>query len=173
MRWMSVKHGVNLVGLLFVLMSVQLAVFAETRLFVPEFRIGGGFDTQLLISNNSDRDTNVDLWAFVDQGKLLGQEQFVIKAHATRSLTVGEVFGSQPAESTGWLAAVSNGGSIQMSYNLLGEHSESRDAEAWPQREVALDIPQGASPLVRLVNTSSVANQVTVRRKDETGAFIG
>ncbi len=162
-----------LAGLMFSLMSVQPTASAETRLFVPDFRIGAGFDTQLLITNNSDRDTSVDLWVFANKGTLLGQEQLTVRAHATRSLTLSEVFGSQSPESTGWLAAVSNGDGIQMSYNVLGGRTESHDAEAWPKREVVLDLPEGSKHVVRLVNTSSVANTVTVRRRDEAGRFIG
>src|SRR6266699_2873698 len=60
-----------------------------------------------------------------------------------------------------------------MSYNVLGGRTESHDAEVWPKREVVLDLPEGSKHVVRLVNTSSVANTVTVRRRDEAGRFIG
>ena len=175
MRFMSVlgKLGVPLASFAFFLMSSQPSAFAETRLFVPGFRIGGGFDTQLLISNNSDRNTKVDLWVFLNRGKLLGQEQLVMRAHTTRSLTLAEVFGSQATESTGWLAAFSDDDGIQMSYNLLGDHRGSRDAETWPKREIALDILAKAEHTLRIVNTSSVENSVNLRLKDETGGFIG
>src|SRR6267378_1472319 len=148
------KLGMIFAGLLFPLIHFQPTAFAETRLFVPNFRFGAGSDTQLLISNNNDGDTTVDLWVFMNKGRLLGQEQLLIKAHATRSLTLSEVFGSQSLESRGWLAAVSNGDGIQMSYNLIGERTETHDAETWPRRELTLDIPQGTGHLVRLVNTS-------------------
>jgi hypothetical protein len=175
MRFMSVlgKLGVPLASLAFFLMNSQPRAFAETRLFVPGFRIGGGFDTQLLISSNSDRDTKVDLWLFLNRGRLLGQEQLIMRAHTTRSLTLAEVFGSQATESTGWLAAFSDDDGIQMSYNLLGDHRGSRDAETWPKREIALDILGKTEHTVRIVNTSSVENSVNLRLKDETGGFIG
>src|SRR6267378_2457425 len=121
----SRQLGMICAGLMFALMSFHPTAFAETRLFVPDFRFGAGSDTQLLISNNDDRETSVDLWVFLNKGRLLGQEQLLIKAHATRSLTLAEAFGSQPSESTGWLVAVSNGDGIQISYNLLGERPES------------------------------------------------
>ncbi len=174
MRFVSrtLRSVSSLAGLMFLLLNLQPAASAETRLFVPEFRMGGGLDTQLLITNGSDRDASVDVWAFM-KGSLLGQQQLLMRAHATRSLTLSEVFGSSSVESSGWLAAVSNADDIQMSYHVLGDESESRDAEAWPNREAILDIPQGARQVVRLLNTGSVANKVTVRRIDDAGAFAG
>ena len=35
---------ISLAGLMFSLMSVPPTAYAETRLFVPDFRIGAGFD---------------------------------------------------------------------------------------------------------------------------------
>src|SRR5438105_3653035 len=87
-----------------VLVNAQTALFAETRLFVPDYRFGAGVDTQLVVSNTSDQDASVDLWAFVKTGELLGQEQLQIKAHGTRSLTLSEAFGPRPSQNTGWLA---------------------------------------------------------------------
>jgi hypothetical protein len=173
MRFISCQLGSILAGLMFSLMTCQSTAFAETRLFVPDFRIGAGFDTQLVMSNNSDRDASVDLWVFVDKGRLLGQAQLHMNAHATESRTLAEVFGRQSNESTGWLVAVSNSDGIQMSYNLLGERTEPRDAVIWPKREVVLDIPKSDTQAVRLANTSSLTNNVTVRHRDETGGFIG
>jgi hypothetical protein len=167
------KLGGIVAGLAFFAMSFQTTAFAETRMFIPDFRIGAGLDTQLLVSNNNDRDANVDVWAFVNEGKLLGQTQLHIGAHAIQSLTLAEVFGSQPDELKGWLAAVSNSDGIQMSYNLPGQSPEPRDAEGWPKRQMALDIPRAGEYAVRIINTGAVANNVTVRRSDQTGGFLG
>jgi len=87
-------------------------------------------------------------------------------------LTLAEAFGSQSSEGTGWIAAVSDVDGIQLSYSLLGDRTESHDAEAWPQRELALDIQQEGQPVVRLSNTSPVANTVIIRGKDEAGRFL-
>src|SRR3989441_13226907 len=125
----SLKPGIIIAGMTLALMSLQPAAFAQTRLFVPDFRFGAGFDTQLLFSNNSDRDTSVDLWAFLKTGELLGQEQLRVKAHGIRSLTLGEAVGSYSIESSGWLAVVSDSDGIQMSYCLLGERTEYLEAE--------------------------------------------
>jgi hypothetical protein len=172
-----VLHGLKpatiFVSMTFALMCLQPAAFAQTQLFVPDFRFGAGSDTQLLFSNNSERDTSVDLWVFLKTGELLGQEQLRVKAHGVRSLTLSEAFGSQSSESTGWLAAVSDADGIQMSYSLIGDRTESLEARAWPKHELALDIPQGRVNVVRLSNTSSVANTVTVRRRDKNGGFVG
>src|SRR5438105_6626321 len=169
----GLKPGIILVGMTLALMGLQPASFAQTRLFVPDFRFGAGLDTQLLISNNSDRDTSVDLWAFLNTGELLGQEQLRVKAHGIRSLTLGEAFGSHSLERNGWLAMVSDADGIQMSYTLLGDRTEYHEAEAWPKREIALDIQQDGKQVVRLSNTSSIRNIVTLRGKDETGRFLG
>jgi len=166
------RLGSILAGLIIPAMIFQTTAFAETRLFVPDFKIGTGFDAQLLISNSTDRDATVDIWAFLNKGKLLGQAQLRMPAHAIESLTVGEVFGPQPDEASGWLAAVSTSDGIQMSYNLLGQSAEPRDPESWPKRELALDIPQAGEYAVRVINTSSVASNVTVRHKDATGRFL-
>src|SRR5207247_3105570 len=155
------------------LMCLQRVSFAQGRLFVPDFRLGAGLDTQLVISNNNDQDASVDLSAFLKTGELLGQEQLLVKAHGIRSLTLREVFGSHSSETTGWLAVVSHADGIQMSYNLLGDRTESHDAEAWPKRELALDIQRDDKQVVRISNTSPVANTVTIRGKDEAGGFLG
>ncbi len=166
------RLGSILAGLILPAMIFQATAFAETRLFVPDFKIGTGFDAQLLISNNTDRDATVDIWAFLNNGKLLGQSQLRMHPHAIESLTVRDVFGPQPDEGSGWLAAVSTSDGIQMSYNLLGQSAEPRDAESWPKRELTLDIPQAGEYAVRVINTSSVASNVTVRHKDATGRFL-
>ena len=166
------RLGSILAALILPAMIFQAAALAETRLFVTDFKIGGGFDAQLLISNTTDRGTTVDIWAFLNKGKLLGQAQLRMAAHAIRSLTVGEVFGTQPDEGSGWLAAVSMSDGIQMSYHLLGQSAEPRDAESWPKRELALDIPQAGEYAVRVINASSLASNVTVRHKDATGRFL-
>jgi hypothetical protein len=167
------KLGGILAGLAFFAMSFQTIAFAETRLFIPDFRIGASLDTQLLLSNSTDRDANVDVWAFLNEGKLLGQTQLHVSAHAIQSLTLAEVFGSRPDEVKGWLAAVSDSDGIEMSYSRLGQSPEPHDAEGWPKREVALDIPRTGEYAVRIMNTGAVANNVTVRRKNQTGGFIG
>src|SRR6266481_8877678 len=118
----GLKPGIISVAMTLALMCLEPASFAQTRLFVPDFRFGAGFDTQLLISNNSDRDTNVDLSAFLKTGELLGQEQLRLKAHGIRSLTLREAFGSHSSETAGWLAVVSHADGIQMSYSLIGDH---------------------------------------------------
>ncbi|PYS14430.1 MAG: hypothetical protein DMG15_08190 [Acidobacteria bacterium] len=169
----GLKPGIIFIGMMIALICLPPASFAETRLFVPDFRFGAGRDTQLLISNNSDRDTSVDLWAFLKTGELLGQEQLRVKANGIRSLTLGEAFGSYSIESSGWLALVSDSDGLQMSYSLLGDRTEYREAEAWPKRELALDIQQEGKQVVRLSNTSSIINTVTLRRRDETGRFVG
>src|SRR5438067_6620260 len=97
----GLKPGIILIGIALALMCLPPAAFAQTRLFVPDFRFGAGWDTQLLISNNGDRDTNVGLWAFLKTGELLGQEQLRVKAHGIRSLTLGEAFGSHSLERNG------------------------------------------------------------------------
>src|SRR5438093_10540101 len=153
----ALKPLIILVSVIVAMMTLHPLAFAETRLFVPDYRFGGGFDTQLVITNSSDRDSNIDLWAFVKTGELLGQEQLHIRAHGTRSLTLSEAFGPQSNENTGWLAAVSSGDGIQVSYNLLGEHTESREAQAWPTRELTLDMPAEGKRVIRLSNMSSVA----------------
>jgi hypothetical protein len=167
----GLKPGIIFVGMTLAVMCLQPASFAQTRLFVPDFRFGAGLDTQLLISNNSDRDTSVDLWAFLNTGELLGQEQLRVKAHGIRSLTLGEAFGPH-RESNGWLAVVSDADGIQMSYSLLGDRTEYHEAEAWSKRELALDIQQEGKQVVRLSNTSSIKNTVTIRGEDETGRFL-
>ena len=169
----GLKPGIIIAGMTLALMSLQPAAFAQTRLFVPDFRFGAGLDTQFLFSNNNDQDASVDLSAFLKTGELLGQEQLRVKAHGIRSLTLREVFGSHSSETTGWLAVVSHADGIQMSYSLLGDRTEYHEAEAWPKRELALDIQQERKQVIRLSNTSSLGNTVTLRGKDETGRFLG
>jgi len=169
----GLKPGITFAVMTLALMCLQRVSFAQGRLFVPDFRLGAGLDTQLVISNNNDQDASVDLSAFLKTGELLGQEQLRVKAHGIRSLTLREVFESHSSETTGWLAVVSHADGIQMSYSLLGDRTEYHEAEAWPKRELALDIQQERKQVIRLSNTSSLGNTVTLRGKDETGRFLG
>src|SRR6476660_3112999 len=82
---------------LFVASIFALAVpcsFAQSRFFIPDFHVGKGIDTQLLINNRDVHDGTVDVWAFSKAGELLGQAQVRLKPQATRSFTLSELFGS-------------------------------------------------------------------------------
>ncbi len=146
---------------------------ADTRLFVPDFHVGGGADTQLLAVNNNDRDATLDVWAFLKNGELLGQAQVRLKAHATRPFTMSELFGSRQTEASGWLAAVSETEGVGMSYNFPGERGQTFEAREWLTREALVNIGGAAGKVLRISNASSVSGAVTVRKKDNSGRFLG
>lgn len=155
-----------------VTLLITSSVQAETRFFVPEFHVGAGTDTQLLMNNKEDVDATVDIWAFSRDGQLVGQAQLGLKARATKSFTVSELFGSDHA-TTGWLAVFSSTNSSEMSYRLIGmgSQSEAQEAETVPSRQAMLDTASGQ--VLRISNPSSIRNTVTARKVDENGSFAG
>ncbi len=154
---------------LFITANVQ----AQSRFFIPEFHVGSGADTQLLMNNKDDRDGTVDVWAFSKSGELIGQVQLGLKARGTRSFTLSEMFGSTSAERTGWLAAFSSTDASELSYRVIGvsTESETHEAESVPSRQATVDAASGS--VLRLSNPSSVRNTVTARKLDANGAFAG
>jgi hypothetical protein len=147
--------------------------FSQSRFFIPDFHVGSGVDTQLLINNKSDHDGTVDIWAFSKTGDLFGQAQLGLKAHATRSFTLSELFGKGASEKTGWMAALSNSETSELSYRIVGTdvESEMQEADSAPARQISMDVP--ANRVLRLSNPSAVKNTVTVRSVDKNRAFLG
>src|SRR5262245_60558391 len=108
----------------------------ETRLYVPQFRFSDSEDTQFLIANQNEREVVVDLWAFTSTGELLGEFQMPVKAHGTRSLTLGEALRLKGVSASGWIGAVSRDDGIQLSYTRIDGSTELFEAQEWASREV-------------------------------------
>jgi P pilus assembly chaperone PapD len=147
--------------------------FAETRLFIPQFRFNGSEDTQLLIANQNDRDTTVDLWAFTSAGELLGQFQIPVKAHGTRALAVGEALQLKGTTVSGWVGVVSKDDGIQVSYTRIGIAAESFEAQQWASREIALTISDVGKSVVRLSNPNPFTASLTITGTDQAGGYLG
>lgn len=149
------------------------AARAETRLYVPQFKYGGSEETQFLIANGGVEDANVSLWAFTSQGELVGQYQLVVKAHGTRSVTIGEAFKLGDAAATGWVGAVSESDAIQMTYTRIGAVTESFEAQDWSSREIRLNLSEAGKEAIHLSNPNAFAASVTVQALDSVGNVVG
>jgi hypothetical protein len=155
-----------------ILLTSGLAL-SQSRFFIPDFHVGSGVDTQLLITNKGDHDGTVDIWAFSKAGDLFGQAQLGVKSHATRAFTLSELFGNGTSEKTGWLAALSSTETSELTYRILGTNVESeiQQAQSAPARQISIDV--AANRMLRLSNPSSSQNTVTVRFLDENRSFLG
>src|SRR5262245_27561520 len=115
-------------AVLLALTLLAAPALADTRLFVPAFSSGNGEDTQLLLANNNDHPSKVDLWTFSSNGSLLGQVQLTLAAHSTKSLTMSQALHlARRGSIKGWIGAVSPDAGIQMSYVRLGDIPASGD----------------------------------------------
>jgi len=163
----------NSVFVVLAILSIAGTALADTRLFVPQFRFSDSEDTQFLIANQNNRDVTVDLWAFTNDGELLGQFQLPVKANGTRALTLGEAFDLEGRTVTGWVGAVSTEDGIQLSYTRIGERTESFEAERWASRELSLALSESGKNVVSVSNPNAFATTVLVRAMDRSGRFVG
>ena len=167
----------------FVLLSALLlaatgTAFAETRLFVPQFRYDANEDTQLLVANQNDQDSVLDFWAFSSDGEFLGQFQMQLRAHSTRSLMLGNALRLDGRAVGGWIGAVSADNGIQLSYSSIRDSAETDsirtfDAQEWITRETLLSVENSEKSVVRISNPNPFPAQVTVRGSDASGSFVG
>ncbi len=155
------------------LILVSTSAMAETRLYVPQFRFSDSEDTQFLIANQNDRDTTVDLWAFTSSGELLGEFQMPVKAHGTKSLTLGEALRLKGASATGWIGAVSRDDGIQLTYTRIDGSTALFEAQEWTSREVALNVSESGKSTVRLSNPNPFAASLTITGTDHNGRYVG
>ena len=148
-------------------------VIAETRLFVPRFEFSDSEDIQFLIANESDRDATVEFWAFTSAGELLGQFQTPVKGHGTRVVMLSEALELKGKAVAGWIGAVSREEGIQLSYNRIGEKTESFEAQTWTSREMRLSVTEAGQTVVRFSNPNPVSANLTISGTDQAGQFAG
>ena len=162
-----------LTAALLISLSFAEIASAQTRLFVPTINYNSREDTQLLAANNNDTDAQLDLWAFSAKGELIGQYQMMVKAHGTRSVTLGEAFLLGDRSVQGWLGAVSNAPGVQVSYSRIGDLTETFDATEWSARESLLTLTESGKGTVNFSNPNAFAATVTVQGVDSYGRVVG
>jgi len=162
----------NCLAIVITVCALAQAAGAQTRLIVPSVSYSPNEDTQLLASNNGDQDTQLDLWAFSSKGDLIGQYQMTIRAHGTRSVTLGEAFRLGSSSVQGWLGAVSQAEGVQLSYTRIGETSQPFDAGEWSTRETLLNVNESGRTVVHIANPNSFGAKITVQSIDANGSIL-